>query len=110
MSGARWLGGLALAATLALAAEDTSFLSGAELGQALQTNVVRVRTLDLNEQGFGLVIAASSRHVLIATARHVVLPAAGPAPEGLDPRQRRIEIAFCAGRSEEHTSELQSLV
>ena len=103
MSGARWLGGLALAATLALAtgparaAEDTSFLSGAELGQALQTNVVRVRTLDLNEQGFGLVISASSRHVLIATARHVVSPAAGAAPDGLDPRQRRIEIAFCAG-------------
>ena len=104
MSGARWLERAALACCLAAApalpsrgAEDTSFLSGPELGLALQRNVVRVRTLDINEQGFGLVISASSRHVLVVTARHVVLPNAGAEPVGFDPRNRRIDIAFCAG-------------
>ena len=104
MSGARWLQRTALACCVAAApalpargAEDTSFLSGPELGLALQRNVVRVRTLDINEQGFGLVISASSRHVLIVTARHVVLPNAGAEPAGFDPRNRRIDIAFCAG-------------
>ena len=100
--GVRWLSSLALAGGLVLAApaqaaEDTRFLSGPELGQALQRNVVRVRTLDLNEQGFGLVVAVTSQQVLIATARHVVLADAGLAPDGFDPRQRRIDIAFCAG-------------
>lgn len=104
MSGARWLERAALACCVAAApalpsrgAEDTSFLSGPELGLALQRNVVRVRALDINEQGFGLVISASSRHVLIVTARHVVLPNAGAEPAGFDPRNRRIDIAFCAG-------------
>lgn len=92
---------LALALALALPAcaadDDTRFLSGPELGLLLQRNVVRVRALDLNEQGFGLVVAASSRHVLIATARHVVLPGASTESADLDPRKRRIDIAFCAG-------------
>ena len=91
----RWMAvALALAAALpACAADegDTRFLSGPELGQLLQRNVVRVRSLDLNEQGFGLVVGTTARHVLIATARHVVLPALGTEVAG------RIEIAFCAG-------------
>ena len=77
--------------------DDTRFHSGPELGLLLQRNLVRVRALDLDEQGFGLVIAATSRHVLIATARHVVQPPAGTESAGLDPRNRRIDIAFCAG-------------
>lgn len=109
MSGARawqravWVGCVLVASTLATALPtcaadaDTRFLSGPELGLLLQRNVVRVRALDLNEQGFGIVIAASSRHVLIATARHVVLPGVGTDSADLDPRHRRIEIAFCAG-------------
>ena len=77
--------------------DDTQFLSGPELGQLLQRNVVRVRALDLNEQGFGLVVGASFHHVLIATARHVVLPSVGADSASLDPRNRQIDIAFCAG-------------
>lgn len=88
---------LASALPACAADDDTRFLSGPELGLLLQRNVVRVRALDLNEQGFGLVIAASSRHVLIATARHVVLPSVGTEPADPDPRNRRIDIAFCAG-------------
>lgn len=103
---AHWLRGLLLAccmaaatAVLAQGADDTHFLSGPELGQALQRNVVRVRALDINEQGFGLVVAATARHVLIITAGHVVLPGAGAEPAGLDPQNRRIDIDFCDGDS-----------
>ena len=76
---------------------DTRFLSGPELGLLLQRNLVRVRALDLNEQGFGLVVGVTARHVLIATARHVVLPGADADSAALDPRNRRIDIVFCAG-------------
>ncbi len=88
---------LATALPAFAADDDTRFLSGPELGLLLQRNVVRVRALDLNEQGFGLVIAATYRHVLIATARHVVLPRTGTDPVALEPHNRRIDIAFCAG-------------
>lgn len=91
---------LALAAALPACAAgegDTRFLSGPELGLLLQRNAVRVRALDLNEQGFGLVVGTTARHVLIATARHVVLPGPGTETSPVDPRNRRIDIVFCAG-------------
>lgn len=79
------------------AADDTTFLSGPELGQRLLRNVVRVRSLDIGEHGFGLVVAVQPRHVLIATARHVVLPRAGTELVGFDESKRRIDISFCSG-------------
>ena len=90
-----------LASALALPAcaadSDTRFLSGPELGQLLQRNLVHVRALDLNEQGFGLVVGTTARHVFVATARHVVLPSASLEAAALDPLNRHIEIVFCAG-------------
>jgi hypothetical protein len=86
-------------AVQACAAGDTTFYSGPELGARLLNNVVRIRSLDSNEHGFGLVVGAQARHVFIATARHVVLPRA-PAGTGApvpDPAQRQIEVSFCAG-------------
>ncbi len=86
----------------ACAAGDSTFSSGPELGQRLLRNVVRIRSLDSNEHGFGLVVGMQTRHVLIATARHVVLPLATSGTPGtpaatLDAANRKIEVSFCAG-------------
>ena len=83
----------------ACAAGDTTFSSGPELGERLLRNVVRIRSLDSNEHGFGLVVGMQTRHVLIATARHVVLPPATPGTPAatLDAANRKIEVSFCAG-------------
>lgn len=79
------------------AADDTTFLNGPELGAQLLRNVVRIHASDFGEHGFGLVVATQMRHVLIATARHVVLPRAGSEPPGFDAANRRIEVRFCDG-------------
>jgi len=96
---------LALVALLASAwagparAAEGSFDSGPELGQRLLRNVVRIRAADFGEHGFGLVVAARPRELLVATARHVVVPAEGAAPPDFDPARRRIEVGFCAGEA-----------
>ena len=90
---------LVVVPTAAAQANDTSFLSGPELGARLLSNVVRIASLDINEHGFGWVVSVQSRHVLVATARHVVLPRpqpGAPAPS-MDPANRQIEVSFCAG-------------
>ena len=88
---------LALLAGPVRAADDTRFDSGPELGARLLHNVVRIRSLDINEHGFGLVVSAQGRHVYIATARHVVLPRPAPGQAPPEPDQRHIEVIFCAG-------------
>ena len=90
---------LVVAQTAAAQANDTTFLSGPDLGAQLLSNVVRIASLDINEHGFGLVVSVQSRHVLVATSRHVVLPRpqpGAPAPS-IDPANRQIEVSFCAG-------------
>ena len=90
---------LVVVQTAAAQANDTTFLSGPELGARLLTNVVRIGSLDINEHGFGLVVSVQSRHVFVATARHVVVPrtqAGAPAPS-IDASNRKIEVSFCAG-------------
>jgi hypothetical protein len=77
----------------AVAANDTTFYGGPELGSRLLTNVVRIRSLDVGEHGFGLVVGAQGRHVFIATARHVVAPDAVSS----NAAKRKIEVSFCAG-------------
>ena len=81
---------LAVAATAATAASDTTFLSAEEFGEQLLANVVRIRAIDHQEHGFGLIVGATQRHLLIATARHVV----GGSQDG------RIEVMFCKAASE----------
>lgn len=91
---------LLLAAALgspALAVAQGSFDSGPELGQRLLRNVVRIRALDFGEHGFGLVIASRPRELLVATARHVVVPASGVEPPDFDAARRRIELSLCVG-------------
>ncbi|MDP1901500.1 MAG: trypsin-like peptidase domain-containing protein [Rubrivivax sp.] len=91
------LSGAMLWPGLSRGADDTTFYSGPELGAQLLRNVVRIRSQDFDEHGFGLVVAVQMRHVLIATARHVVVPRAGAEPPGFDPSRRRIEVSLCAG-------------
>ena len=84
------------AAWAATETQDTSFWSGPEFGAALLHNVVRVSAVDINEQGFGLVVGADETWLYVLTARHVVsrLP-----PLGLDGAERpsaRIEARLCA--------------
>ena len=88
--------------TTANAANDTTFFSGPEMGARLLANVVRIGALDINEHGFGLVVAVQSRQVFVLTARHVVLPraqAGAPAAPAapIDASNRKIEVSFCAG-------------
>lgn len=78
-------------------ADDTTFLSGPELGEQLLQNVVRIDALDIGEHGFGLVVAAQPRHVYVATARHVVIPDATSGLAVPDASNRRIEATFCRG-------------
>lgn len=81
------------------AANDTTFFSGPEMGARLLANVVRIGATDINEHGFGLVVAVQSRQVYVVTARHVVLlraPAGAPASPA-DPSNRAIEVRFCSG-------------
>ena len=87
------------AAAAAAAADLTSFLTGPELGERLLADVVRIRSIELREHGFGLVVGTTARHVFVATARHVVA-----AREAADRAQRgaaagRIELSFCAAGS-----------
>lgn len=85
------------AAQAAEAAQDTRFDSGPELGQQLLRNVVRIQSLDFGEHDFGLVVGTQAGQLLIATARHVVVPIAGAESAGFDAGQRRIELHFCGG-------------
>lgn len=85
------------AAAATPATSPTGFLTGPELGERLLPDVVRIRSIDLQEHGFGLVVGATARHVFVATARHVVdarVPA-DPPPRGA--AAGRIELIFCAG-------------
>lgn len=75
---------------------DSSFWSGPELGAVLMHIVVRISAVDINEQGFGLVVGADDTSLYVLTARHVVsrLP-----PLGLDGPERpsaRIQASLCA--------------
>ena len=92
-----WL--LVAQATPVAATNDSTFFSGPEMGGRLLANVVRIGSLDINEHGFGLVVAAQSRHVFVVTARHVVVPRAqaGAAAPNIDASNRKIEVSFCAG-------------
>ena len=95
MAAALWV---ALQST-ANAANDTTFFTGPEMGARLLANVVRIGATDINEHGFGLVVAVQSRQVFVVTARHVVLPRAqaGAPAAPLDASNRKIEVSFCAG-------------
>ncbi len=86
----------AWAATDAPGPQDTSFWSGPELGAALLHNVVRIAALDINEQGFGLVVGFDVSSLYVLTARHVVarLPALGL--DGAERPSARIEASLCA--------------
>ena len=90
---------LVVVPTAAAQANDTSFLSGPELGARLLSNVVRIASLDINEHGFGWVVSVQSRQVFVVTARHVVLPRAqaGAPAAPVDASNRKIEVSFCAG-------------
>jgi hypothetical protein len=85
----------AVAATAATG--ETGFLTGPELGERLLGNVVRIRSIDLREHGFGLVVGATARHVFVATARHVVAASAAAEPAQRGASAGRIELSFCAG-------------
>ncbi len=75
----------------AVAANDTTFFAGRELGARLLTNVVKIRS---QEHGFGLVVSAAAGYVYIATARHVVEPALLPGQPSVP--SPPIEVDFCA--------------
>jgi hypothetical protein len=66
------------------AAFDTTFDSGPQLGARLIHDVVRIETGQ--EHGFGLIVGASSRHLFVITARHVVAPASSG---------ERVEVILC---------------
>ena len=74
----------------AVAANDTTFYAGRELGARLLNNIVKIRS---QEHGFGLVVSAAAGFVYIATARHVLEPAVLPGqPVAPSPP---IEVDFC---------------
>ena len=102
MLAAGWVGAIGMASVVGAAAATatagpTGFLTGPELAERLLPDVVRIRAIDLQEHGFGLVVGATARHVFVATARHVVAARAPTAPPRRGAAAGRIERSFCAG-------------
>ena len=102
MLAAGWVGAIGMASVVGAAAATatagpTGFLTGPELAERLLPDVVRIRAIDLQEHGFGLVVGATARHVFVATARHVVAARAPTDPPLRGAAAGRIELSFCAG-------------
>lgn len=55
------------------AAQETTFLSGEELGERLRGLLVWIAADDVGEHGFGLIVGADAQRLWIVTARHVVV-------------------------------------
>ena len=102
MLAAGWVGVIGMASVVGAAAatpatSPTGFLTGPELGERLLPDVVRIRSIDLQEHGFGLVVGATARQVFVATERHVVAARAPADPPLRGAAVGRIELSFCAG-------------
>jgi hypothetical protein len=96
---------LALAALLAgshAAAQDaTTFLSGEELGERLRGHLVAIAAQDVDEHGFGLIVAADEQRLWIVTARHVIVRTGMLGGGEAEQPSARIRLRLCNGGAAE---------
>lgn len=83
------------------AAQQTTFLTGEELGERLRSDLVWIAAQDVDEHGFGLIVGADAQRLWIVTARHVIVRTGMLGGGETEQPSARIRLRLCAGDSAE---------